>query len=241
MPLTRAWCLLLVLAFSLTYERKKAMKQVRSAAHEGDPGEASRLRRTFRAKGFHRVPLGEGLWLCTSTGVLHEGKAGVDVALHLAKRLSALRLEDATASVQKDKDMTLDSPSRAPETGPRIDSLVSQMPGGFDAMNKFVKSNIAEAAVSEKNCFKSMNHPVISNYLIHIAVIYASSTIYLSGINRCLARLMSVAGCCLGPKSPFEGATPHECGIQEGVQSDHELVGGRHWKPPVRKLPRPLS
>eukprot|EP00913_Durusdinium_trenchii_P018448 g17331.t1 len=50
----------------------------------------------------------EGLWLCTSTGVLHEGKAGVDVALHLAKRLSNLRLEDATASVQKDKDMTLD-------------------------------------------------------------------------------------------------------------------------------------
>jgi len=46
-----------------------------------------------------------GLWLCTSTGVLHEGKAGVDVALHLAKRLSTLRLEDATASVQKDKDM----------------------------------------------------------------------------------------------------------------------------------------
>lgn len=35
-------------------------------------------------------------------------QAGVDVALHLAKRLSNLRLEDATASVQKDKDMTLD-------------------------------------------------------------------------------------------------------------------------------------
>ena len=34
-------------------------------------------------------------------------KAGVDVALHLAKRLSTLRLEDATASVQKDKDMPL--------------------------------------------------------------------------------------------------------------------------------------
>jgi hypothetical protein len=28
----------------------------------------------------------------------------------------------------------------------RIDLLVSQMPGGFDAMNRFVKSNIAEAA-----------------------------------------------------------------------------------------------
>ena len=152
-------------------------------------------------------------------------QAGVDVALHLAKRLSTLRLEDATASVQKDKDMML-----GPESGPRelwlflmliglfqqkvhathfnqaallycievffdtstshgitkfswfsspfllklcsnhkfphrffvlqirllncppltclswrIDLLVSQMPGGFEAMNRFVKSNIAEA------------------------------------------------------------------------------------------------
>lgn len=82
----------------------------------------------------------EGLWLCTSTGVLHEGKAGVDVALHLAKRLSTLRLEDATASVQKDKDM--------------IDLLVSQMPGGFDAMNRFVKSNIAEALRHMNEAFK---------------------------------------------------------------------------------------
>eukprot|EP00435_Cladocopium_sp_Y103_P063795 s951_g25.t1 len=81
-----------------------------------------------------------GLWLCTSTGVLHEGKAGVDVALHLAKRLSTLRLEDATASVQKDKDM--------------IDLLVSQMPGGFDAMNRFVKSNIAEALRHMNEAFK---------------------------------------------------------------------------------------
>jgi len=82
----------------------------------------------------------EGLWLCTSTGVLHEGKAGVDVALHLAKRLSTLRLEDATASVQKDKDM--------------IDRLVSEMPGGFEAMNRYVKSNIAEALRHMNKAFK---------------------------------------------------------------------------------------
>ncbi|CAE7651171.1 unnamed protein product [Symbiodinium necroappetens] len=47
----------------------------------------------------------EGLWLCTATGVLHKGKAGVDVAMRIAERLSTLKLEDATASVQKDKDM----------------------------------------------------------------------------------------------------------------------------------------
>ncbi|CAK8999421.1 EGF and pentraxin domain-containing protein 1 (Polydom) [Durusdinium trenchii] len=91
----------------------------------------------------------EGLWLCTSTGVLHEGKAGVDVALHLAKRLSNLRLEDATASVQKDKDM--------------IDHLISQMPGGFEAMNRFVKSNIAEALRHMNTAFKKEFNQIMSS------------------------------------------------------------------------------
>jgi len=83
----------------------------------------------------------EGLWLCTATGVLHKGKAGVDVAMHLAKRLSSLRLEEATASVQKDKEM--------------IDGLVAQMPGGFEAMNKFVRSNIAEALLYMNEAFSN--------------------------------------------------------------------------------------
>ncbi|CAE7222804.1 Megf9, partial [Symbiodinium microadriaticum] len=83
----------------------------------------------------------EGLWLCTATGVLHKGKAGVDVAMRIAERLSTLKLEDATASVQKDKDM--------------IDDLVSQMPGGFNAMNAFVKQNIAEALLRMQEAFSS--------------------------------------------------------------------------------------
>eukprot|EP00439_Symbiodinium_sp_Y106_P043689 s2197_g5.t1 len=73
----------------------------------------------------------QGLWLCTSSGVLHEGKAGVDVAMRIAERLATLRLEDATASVKKDKDM--------------IDELVAQMPGGFPAMNRFVRSALPAA------------------------------------------------------------------------------------------------
>ncbi|CAE7698595.1 unnamed protein product, partial [Symbiodinium sp. KB8] len=84
----------------------------------------------------------EGLWLCTATGVLHKGKAGVDVAMRIAERLSTLKLEDATASVQKDKDM-------------KIDDLVSQMPGGFNAMNAFVKQNIAEALLRMQEAFSS--------------------------------------------------------------------------------------
>ncbi|CAE7656380.1 unnamed protein product [Symbiodinium pilosum] len=83
----------------------------------------------------------QGLWLCTATGVLHKGKAGVDVAMRIAERLSTLRLEDATASVQKDKDM--------------IDNLVSQMPGGFNAMNGFVKRNIAEALLRMQEAFSN--------------------------------------------------------------------------------------
>eukprot|EP00440_Ansanella_granifera_P025108 gb/GFBE01027277.1/.p1 GENE.gb/GFBE01027277.1/~~gb/GFBE01027277.1/.p1 ORF type:complete len:584 (+),score=90.46 gb/GFBE01027277.1/:1-1752(+) len=80
-----------------------------------------------------------GLWLCTSTGILHKGKAGVDVAMRIAERLSCLKLEDATASVQKDKDM--------------IDDLVSNMPGGFPAMNSFVRNNIAEALIAMQEAF----------------------------------------------------------------------------------------
>ncbi|CAE7252395.1 unnamed protein product [Symbiodinium natans] len=83
----------------------------------------------------------QGLWLCTATGVLHKGKAGVDVAMRIAERLATLKLEDATASVQKDKDM--------------IDDLVSQMPGGFNAMNTFVKHNIAEALLRMQEAFSS--------------------------------------------------------------------------------------
>jgi len=83
----------------------------------------------------------QGLYLCTSTGVLQKGKAGVDVAMRIAERLTKLRLENATASVQKDKEM--------------IDDLVSKMPGGFAEVNRFVKSNIAEALRTMQAAFTS--------------------------------------------------------------------------------------
>lgn len=83
----------------------------------------------------------QGLWLCTSSGVLHEGKAGVDVAMRIAERLATLRLEDATASVKKDKDM--------------IDELVAQMPGGFPAMNRFVRQKIYDALLAMRSSFSA--------------------------------------------------------------------------------------
>ncbi|CAK9040530.1 unnamed protein product [Durusdinium trenchii] len=70
----------------------------------------------------------KGLYLCTTTGVLQKGKSGVDLPMRIAERLAKLRLEDATAS---DKEM--------------ISKLVSEMPGGFQAMNAYLKRNIAEA------------------------------------------------------------------------------------------------
>ncbi|CAJ1458434.1 unnamed protein product, partial [Effrenium voratum] len=69
-----------------------------------------------------------GLYLCTITGVLQNGKSGVDLPMRIAERLASLRLENATAS---DKEM--------------IGELVSKMPGGFQAMNHFLRRNISEA------------------------------------------------------------------------------------------------
>ncbi|OLP92465.1 Phthiocerol synthesis polyketide synthase type I PpsC [Symbiodinium microadriaticum] len=49
----------------------------------------------------------QGLYLCTSTGVLQKGKAGVDVAMRIAERLTKLRLENATASVPRPREVKL--------------------------------------------------------------------------------------------------------------------------------------
>lgn len=83
----------------------------------------------------------KGLSLCTTTGVLQKGKSGVDLPMRIAERLAKLRLEDATASVQKDKEMIL--------------KLVSEMPGGFEAMNGYLRRNIAEALRTMQEIFTS--------------------------------------------------------------------------------------
>eukprot|EP00931_Biecheleriopsis_adriatica_P049641 TRINITY_DN28717_c0_g2_i1.p1 TRINITY_DN28717_c0_g2~~TRINITY_DN28717_c0_g2_i1.p1 ORF type:complete len:1287 (+),score=208.52 TRINITY_DN28717_c0_g2_i1:42-3902(+) len=79
----------------------------------------------------------QGLWLCTDTGVLNRGAARVDIAMCIGRRLSTLRLEDASASNQEDKN--------------RIDERVRTMDGGFPAVNNFVRSRIQEAILATKH------------------------------------------------------------------------------------------
>jgi hypothetical protein len=79
-----------------------------------------------------------GLLFCTSRGVLNSGAAGYDIALAMARRLSALRAQDATASTLADKTM--------------IDDLIEEE-WGFDCMNEFVRSNMKQALQSVKEHF----------------------------------------------------------------------------------------
>lgn len=73
----------------------------------------------------------QGLLLCTSTGVLQEGKAGTDVAVAVAKTAAELDTQNAKATSEDDKLM--------------IHQLIQQMPGGFEAMNIFVRDTICNA------------------------------------------------------------------------------------------------
>eukprot|EP00913_Durusdinium_trenchii_P010434 g9781.t2 len=82
----------------------------------------------------------EGLILCTSTGVLRNGQGGVDVAMAIARQLAQLDLRDAQASAESDRLM--------------IYALVEQMPGGFDAVNGFVRSSIRDSLLTMHQRFE---------------------------------------------------------------------------------------
>lgn len=49
--------------------------------------------------------IGEGLLLCTSTGVLQEGRAGTDVAVRVAERAANLDTRSAKATDEEDRQM----------------------------------------------------------------------------------------------------------------------------------------
>merc|ERR1712224_108272 len=89
---------------------------------------------TLRPKRF------QGLQFCTSSGVLSKGSASLDAALSLAHRLVDLRLEEASASDPRDKEM--------------IDQRVQRMPGGFGAVNAFMRSKIRQALLASKTSFE---------------------------------------------------------------------------------------
>lgn len=73
----------------------------------------------------------QGLRLCTSTGVLQEGQAGTDVAVAVARTAANLDTCGAKATSEGDRQM--------------IHALIEAMPGGFAAMNSFVRETICLA------------------------------------------------------------------------------------------------
>ena len=73
----------------------------------------------------------QGLLLCTSAGVLQQGNAGTDVAVAVAKTVAELDTRSAEATEESDRLM--------------IHTLIQSMPGGFDAMNTFVRDTICKA------------------------------------------------------------------------------------------------
>merc|ERR1712157_457493 len=72
----------------------------------------------------------QGLLLCTVTGVLNTGNASVETAMNLARRISTLSLESASASNENDKDM--------------INKQVLKQMGSFKAMEDQVCEHIVE-------------------------------------------------------------------------------------------------
>jgi len=81
----------------------------------------------------------EGLLYSTSTGVLNYAAGSYDTALTLAEKLVTLKLEDAQAGQNSDKEM--------------IDEEVQKLPGGFEQVNLFVRSNMKQAMHSMKGRF----------------------------------------------------------------------------------------
>lgn len=75
----------------------------------------------------------QGLLLCTSSGVLRNGKGGIEIAMKVATCLATLDLRDAKATDERDLVM--------------IQSLVEKMPGGFHATNAFVRKSIRDCLI----------------------------------------------------------------------------------------------
>jgi len=82
-----------------------------------------------------------GLLLCTASGVLGNGQGGIDIAMAVANCLAELDLRDAEATDKDDEVM--------------IRSLVEQMPGGFRAMNAFMRTSIRDSLLTAHANFET--------------------------------------------------------------------------------------
>lgn len=91
----------------------------------------------------------QGLLLCTSTGVLQEGKAGTDVAIAVAQTVATIDTRSAQASSEQDRKM--------------IHELIEQMPGGFDTMNAFVRETIHKALEASRENFEATFHILVQS------------------------------------------------------------------------------
>ncbi|CAE7667597.1 scube2 [Symbiodinium sp. CCMP2456] len=92
----------------------------------------------------------QGLLLCTSTGVLQEGKAGADVAVAVAERAKDLDTRSAKATSEEDRQM--------------IHRLIEQMPGGFEAMNSFVRETIYYALEASHQHYESAFKKLVTEF-----------------------------------------------------------------------------
>eukprot|EP00425_Heterocapsa_triquetra_P034548 CAMPEP_0195122598 /NCGR_PEP_ID=MMETSP0448-20130528/126763_1 /TAXON_ID=66468 /ORGANISM="Heterocapsa triquestra, Strain CCMP 448" /LENGTH=133 /DNA_ID=CAMNT_0040160099 /DNA_START=3 /DNA_END=401 /DNA_ORIENTATION=+ len=104
-PLARSWCL---------FEFLQTIKRKESAINQADHF--------------------QGLYFCTSSGVVNTGEASVEVVLNIGKELSRLRLENAKASAIQDKAM--------------IDGLVVSELGSFAAINNKLRSYTMDALIA---------------------------------------------------------------------------------------------
>ena len=83
----------------------------------------------------------QGLLLCTHSGVMNYGQSNMDMAMSVSEKLSTLRLEDASASVQSDKEM--------------IDDLVRRQLGGFSAINQYLVAAVRGALTALQRRFQN--------------------------------------------------------------------------------------
>lgn len=74
-------------------------------------------------------------------GVLRNGQGGVDIAMAVANCLAELDLRNAEATDKDDEVM--------------IRSLVEQMPGGFDAVNAFMRTSIRDSLLTAHANFET--------------------------------------------------------------------------------------
>lgn len=78
-----------------------------------------------------------GLVFGTRLGILRSGDAPMETVMKFAASLADIRMEDASASSQADKNM--------------IDMAVLERLGGFEEMNRFVRASMQSAVVAAKD------------------------------------------------------------------------------------------